>query len=112
MRVLRSVRGVTLRDRMRSDRIREDLGVESVLESVERGQLRWFGHVRRMGDAGVGGMYEWRPEGRRPVGRPRKRWRDAVEDAIRRRGGTMVEVEEGRVWNDRNNWRRFWRTST
>ena len=46
MRVLRVIRGASLRDRMRSELVREELGVESILECVERNQLRWFGHVK------------------------------------------------------------------
>ena len=34
-------------------------------------------------------MLEWRPEGRRPAGRPRKRWMEAVEEAIQRRNKTL-----------------------
>src|SRR6201990_2655800 len=75
MRVLRVIRGISLRDRVRSERIRTDLGVEPILDCVERNQLRWFGHVRRMeGAERLRRILVWRPEGRRPAGRPRKRW--------------------------------------
>src|ERR1700755_2610426 len=40
MRVLRVIRGVSLRDRMRSELVRQELGVESILECIERNQLR------------------------------------------------------------------------
>ena len=95
MRVLRVIRGVSLRDRMRSERVREELEVEPILEYVERNQLRWFGHVRRMEEGERSRrILEWRPEGRRPAGRPRKRWMEAVTEAVQRRGITMEEVEE------------------
>ena len=41
MRVLRLIYGVTRRDRIRNDNIRQVLKVESVLAIIERNQLRW-----------------------------------------------------------------------
>ena len=47
MRVLRLIMRVTRKDRMRNSRIREEL-VTPLLEDIERGKLRWYGHVMRM----------------------------------------------------------------
>ncbi|TWW62808.1 hypothetical protein D4764_04G0014550 [Takifugu flavidus] len=44
MSFLRRVAGLSLRDRVRSSAIREELGVESLLLHVERSQMRWLGH--------------------------------------------------------------------
>ncbi|KAI3377434.1 hypothetical protein L3Q82_008412 [Scortum barcoo] len=38
----------SLRDRVRSSVIREELGVEPLLLRIERSQLRWLGHLFRM----------------------------------------------------------------
>ena len=48
MRFLRKIMGVTRLDRVRNTVIRETLGVEPLLLSVEKAQLRWYGHVLRM----------------------------------------------------------------
>ena len=48
MKTLRLILGITRRDRIRNEVIRERLGVESVLETVEKARLRWYGHVQRM----------------------------------------------------------------
>ena len=62
MKVLRLIKGVTRLDRHRNEDIRRELGVESILDFVERGQLRWFGHVKRMGDERYPKrMLEWTP---------------------------------------------------
>jgi hypothetical protein len=51
-------------------------------------RLRWAGHVARMGDrraayrALVG-----KPEGRRPLGKPRRRWEDIIKMDLRELGG-------------------------
>ncbi|TWW77545.1 hypothetical protein D4764_12G0009350 [Takifugu flavidus] len=42
------VAGLSLRDRVRSSAIREELGVEPLLLRVERSQMRWLGHLVRM----------------------------------------------------------------
>ncbi|KAI3365352.1 hypothetical protein L3Q82_010435 [Scortum barcoo] len=39
------VAGRSLRDRVRSSVIREELGVEPLLLRIERSQLRWLGHL-------------------------------------------------------------------
>ncbi|KAK7884420.1 hypothetical protein WMY93_027543 [Mugilogobius chulae] len=48
MSFLRRVAGRSLRDRVRSSATREELGVEPLLHHIERGQLRWLGHLYRM----------------------------------------------------------------
>ena len=48
MRVLKLIRGVTRLDRLRNTRVQEDLQVEPLLDSIEKGKLRWYGHVMRM----------------------------------------------------------------
>ena len=45
MGFLRRVAGVSLRDRVRSSAVREELGSEPLLLCLERSQLRWFGHL-------------------------------------------------------------------
>lgn len=108
MRVLRIILGVTRRDRMRNDEIRRELGVVGVLEFIQRGQLRWYGHVRRMNENRYPKRYlEWMPREKRPAGRPRRRWMQEVDDAISDRGGDPDEIEESRLFDRRDEWRRF-----
>ncbi|KAK3564781.1 hypothetical protein QTP86_026411, partial [Hemibagrus guttatus] len=60
MSFLHRVVGHSLRDRVRSSVTQEELGVEPLLLHIERGQLRWLGHLFRMppgrlpGDGGPG----------------------------------------------------------
>ena len=76
---LRRAPGVSLRDRVRSSVIRVGLGVEPLLLCVERSQLRWFGHLVRMPPGRFPReVFQARPAGRRPRGRPRIRWRDYI----------------------------------
>lgn len=81
MGFLRRVVGVSLRDRLRSSVIREELGVEPLLICVERSQLRWFGHLVRMPPGRLlREVFQACPAGRRPRGRPRTRWRDYISN--------------------------------
>ncbi|KAK3515257.1 hypothetical protein QTP70_013021, partial [Hemibagrus guttatus] len=79
MSFLRRVAGCSLRDRVRSSVTREELGVEPLLFHIERGQLRWLGHLFRMPPGRLPGeVFRACPTGKRPQGRPRTCWRDYV----------------------------------
>ena len=112
MRALRTIKGVTRRDRIKNNTIRSGLKVTPLLEEIERNRLRWYGHVMRMEENKQPKRYLlWKPEGKRPVGRPRKRWMEGVEVALGRRGASLREVEEAGRYEDRENWRRFLKCS-
>ena len=43
-------------------------------------RMRWAGHVARMGQGrGVYRVLVGKPEGKRPLGRPRRRWEDNIK---------------------------------
>jgi len=45
-------------------------------------RMRWEGHVARMGEGrgeAYTGFWMGKPEGKRPLGRPRRRWEDNVK---------------------------------
>ena len=48
MRMLRSIKGVTLRDKVTSVDINKELGVNSIQEKVREMRLHWYGHMQRM----------------------------------------------------------------
>ena len=86
MRMLRMMCGKTLKDRVRSERIREMTGVEKIEEYLRSQRLRWFGHVERMSEqrAPVKAM-KVIVDGTKK-GRPKKRWQEVVEQDMRIRG--------------------------
>ena len=45
--MVRRMCGVSLKDRKRSDELLNRLGIECVENKIQRGRLRWFGHVER-----------------------------------------------------------------
>ena len=51
--------------------------------------MRWAGHVARMGEnRGVYRVFVGKPEGKRPLGRPRRRWVDS----------TRMDLQEVGIW--------------
>jgi hypothetical protein len=48
----------------------------NIVRVVKSRRMRWVGHVARIGEGrGVHG----KPEGKRPLGRPRRRWEDNIK---------------------------------
>ena len=47
---------------------------------VKLRRIRWAGHVARMGkNRGVHRVLVWKPEGKRPLRRPGRRWEDNIK---------------------------------
>jgi hypothetical protein len=47
----------------------------NIVRVIKSRRMRWAGHVTRMGEGrGVYRILVGRPEGKRPLGRPRRRW--------------------------------------
>ena len=65
-----------------------DIVVPFILISVRKScridqsrRMRWAGHVARTGERrGVYRVLTGEPEGKRPLGRPRRRWEDNIMD--------------------------------
>jgi hypothetical protein len=76
----------------------------SIVRVIKARRVRWAGHVARMGE--VRGDYNilvGRPEGRRPLGRPRRRWEDNISMNLREIGFGDVDWIHWAQYRDR--WR-------
>ena len=101
MRFLRKIEGATLFNKVRSSEIRKSLNIEPLFLRIEISQLIWFGHVSRMPQERLPKQTLLaKANERRPVGRPRTRWTDYIEDLGWNRLGLhpseMMEVMENR----------------
>jgi hypothetical protein len=66
--------------------------------------MRWAGHVARMGEGrGVHRVLVGRPEGRRPLGRARRRWEHNIKRSLQEVGGDCGDWMERA--QDRDRWR-------
>jgi hypothetical protein len=76
----------------------------SIIRIIKARRMRWVGHVARMGDArGAYNILVGRPEGRRPLGRPRRRWEDNIKMGLREIG--FGDVDWIHLAQDRDMWR-------
>jgi hypothetical protein len=59
----------------------------SIVRVTKARMMRWAGHVAHMGEVrGAYNILVGRPEGRRPLGRPRRRWEDNIKMDLRKTG--------------------------
>jgi hypothetical protein len=51
----------------------------TIVRVIKSRSIRWAGHVAWMGEGrGAYRVLVWKPEGKRPLGRPRCRWEDNI----------------------------------
>jgi hypothetical protein len=76
----------------------------NIVRVVKSRRMRWVGHVARMGEKegaqGVGGL---KHEGKRPLGRPRRRWEDNIKMDVKEVGGSRGAWME--LAQNRDRWR-------
>jgi hypothetical protein len=73
----------------------------SIVRVIKARRMRWAGHVARMGEAY--NILVGRPEGRRPLGRPRRIWEDNIKMDLREIG--FGDVDWIHLAQDRDRWR-------
>jgi hypothetical protein len=76
----------------------------SIVRVIKARRMRWAGHVARMGEVRVAyNILVGKPEGRRPLGRPRRRWEDNIKMDLREIG--FWDVDWIHLAQDRERWR-------
>jgi hypothetical protein len=63
-----------------------------VIRQIKSRRMRWAGHVARMGEKRK--LYKvlvGKPEGKTPIGRPRRRWEDGTRMVLRESGWGSLE---------------------
>jgi hypothetical protein len=76
----------------------------SIVRVIKARRMRWTGYVARMGEVrGAYNILVGRPEGRRPLGRPRRRWEDNIKRDLREIG--FGDVDWIHWAQDRDRWR-------
>jgi hypothetical protein len=77
--------------------------LEYIIKFIKSQRLRWAAHVMKMENTRTTRkiITEWTPYKTRPVGRPRLRWLDQVEEDPKRMkiGGWRAKVEDRQEWN-------------
>jgi hypothetical protein len=63
-----------------------------IIRIIKSRRMSWAGHVARMGEKrNVYRLLVGKPEGKRPLGRPRRRWRDSIKIDLLEIGLNVVD---------------------
>jgi hypothetical protein len=72
----------------------------NIIRQIKSRRMRWAGHVARMGkERNVYRVLMEKPEGKKPLGRPRLRWEDGIRIDLREIcGGSVdwIQLAQGR----------------
>jgi hypothetical protein len=73
--------------RLHNEELNDVYSSPNINRVIKSRRMRWVGHVACMGEGrGAYRIFVGRPEGRRPLGRPRHRWEDTVKMDIKEVG--------------------------
>jgi hypothetical protein len=67
--------------RLHNEELNDLYSSPNIIRTIKSRRMRWAGQVARMGGEGRGAyrILVGRPDGRRPLGRPRCRWKDNIK---------------------------------
>jgi len=90
--------------KLHNEELNDLYSLPNTVRVVKSRQMRWAGHVARMGeDGGVHRVLVGKPEGKRPLGRPRRRREDNIKMDFQEVGGGRGDWME--FAQDRDRWR-------
>ena len=94
-----------------NEEFRDLYPLPNIVRVVKSRRMRWAGHVARMGEGrGVHRVLVGKPEGKRPLGRPRRRWEDNINMDLQEVKGCCGDWME--LAQDRERWRALVSTLT
>jgi hypothetical protein len=90
---------------LHNDELQSLYSSPNIVKVIKSRTMRWAGHVARMGEGrGVYGLLVGRPEGKRPLERPRRRCEDNIKMDLREigiNGANWIQLAQDRVqWWD------------
>jgi hypothetical protein len=78
-RIFGSKRKKAIREwrKLHNEELKDLYSSRNIIRAIKSTRMRWVGHVARMGERrGVCRGLVWKSEGKRPLGRPLRRWED------------------------------------
>jgi hypothetical protein len=70
---------------------------------IKTRRMRWAGHIAQMEEKNTCRVLMGKPEGKRPLGRPRRRWEDNIRMDLREIGWGFMDWID--LSQDRDQWR-------
>jgi hypothetical protein len=90
--------------KLHNEELSDLYSLPNIVRVVKSRRMRWAGHVARMGEGrGVHRDLMGKPEEKRPLGRPRRRWEDNIKMDLQEVGGDCGDWME--LAQDRDRWR-------
>ena len=90
--------------KLHNEELSDLYSLPSIVRVVKSGRMRWAGHMARTAEGrGVHMVLVAKPEGKRPLGRPRHRWEDNIQMDLQEIGGGYGDWME--LAQDRDRWR-------
>jgi hypothetical protein len=87
--------------KLHNDELHSLYSSPNIVRVIKARRMRWAGHVARMGEGrGVYRVLVGRPEGKRPLQRPRRRWEDNIKMDLREKGidaANWIQLAQDRV---------------
>jgi hypothetical protein len=79
VKFMKKTAGLTLRDHKRNEEILKNLKVEPVSKFIQNYRANWKNRIERMDSNRIpNNLMNYRPHGKRSLGRPLKRWSETV----------------------------------
>ena len=79
MKLLRPLAGHTFNDHKTNYSIRRELQTECIPDKIDEYRRNWLLHLQRMPHNRIPfKTYHYNPQGKRTIGRPKKRWREQL----------------------------------
>jgi hypothetical protein len=76
--------------KLRNEELNDLYSLHNIVRVVKSRRMRWAGHVARMGeDRGVHRVLVGKPEEKKPLGRPRRRWKIILRWMFRKLEGVV-----------------------
>jgi hypothetical protein len=74
--------------KLHNEELNDLYSLPNIVRVVKSRRMRWARHVARMGEGrGVHSVLVGKSEGKRPLGRPRRRWEDNIKRDLQEVGG-------------------------
>jgi hypothetical protein len=74
--------------KLHNEELNDLYSLSNIVRVAKSRRMRWAWHVARMGeDRGVHRVLVGNPEGKRPLGRPRRKWEDNIKMDLQEVGG-------------------------
>jgi len=73
--------------KLHNEELNDPYSSPNIVRVVKSRRMRWAGHAAKMGDRrGIYRVLMGKPEGKRPLGRPRHRWEDNIKTNLQEVG--------------------------